>query len=150
LGRTYRRAVRVVTPEGKIGAGKSVIGQALLSASVTNDKDSGEGSLREAIRQANTRPGTVIRFPKDQRLIIYPTSPLPPITANGTVFDGPSGTVVVRAFPPTFPPSNATYTGPLAWILGDRAGTTASGLVVQGSNCTLRGLLVSGFALNQI
>src|SRR5262249_18433313 len=106
--------------------------------------------LREAIRQANSRPGTVIRFPKDQRLIIYPTTPLPPITANGTVFDGPSGTVLVRAFPPTFPPSNATYTGPLAWILGDKAGTTASGLVVQASNCTLRGIHVSGFALNQI
>src|SRR5205085_2214236 len=122
-----------------------------LAVLVTNDKDTGEGSLRQAITYANSHPGTKVRFPLDKWLTIRPASPLPPITANGTVLEVSSGTVNM---PP--PPSAAfgrpyipTYTGPLTWILGDRAGKGADGLVVQGSNCLVRGVVISQFDHNQ-
>ncbi len=46
-----------------------------FAVQVTNDKDSGEGSLRAAILYANAHPGSKVRFPTDDLLVITPTSP---------------------------------------------------------------------------
>ncbi len=137
------------------GAGKTVTQQGGASSiygsvAVFNEKDSGEGSLRDAINYANAHPGTRVLFPTDKRLVISPLSPLPPITGSGTVLYGSSGTVAVP--PPLFPDPfyRPQYTGPLAWIIGDQAGKGADGLVMQGNNCTVCGLVISDFDRYQI
>lgn len=63
---------------------------------VTNSNDSGPGSLRAALIYANANPGTRIRFKLSAldpsfsggQYFIETTSPLPAITAAGTVLDG--------------------------------------------------------------
>ncbi len=59
-----------------------------LVINVTNNSDSGGGSLREAINTANTNAGSTINFNMGIGKITL-TSPLPPISANGTQIIGP-------------------------------------------------------------
>jgi len=71
----------------------SLLGSSPLAAStftVTNTADSGAGSLRDAITNANTTPGSTIVFSLPANSILTVLTPLPPITAGVTI-DG-SGT----------------------------------------------------------
>ena len=105
---------------------------------VTNLADSGEGSLRKAILDANSDPRpTTIRFAigaSGTVQVIEPTTPLPAITApveldgwsqGGTGYEGP----------------------PLIELRGNLIGTpNADGLVVTGGGSTIRGLSVHRFS----
>jgi len=99
---------------------------------VTTTADSGAGSLRQAITEANTRPqATLIYFqlPGSGVQTIKPLSALPAVTGqviiDGTTQAGYAGTPVVR--------------------LDGSASGGADGLVLTGGNSTVRGLAIGGF-----
>ena len=102
-------------------------------SAVTNTNDSGPGSLRQAVLDANATTGAdAIAFDigGDGTKTITLTSALPQITAPLTV-DG------------TTQPG---YAGkPLVVLSGAGAGTGADGLDVRAGGSTIRGLVVNGF-----
>jgi titin len=97
--------------------------------------DSGSGSLRQAITDANASndPSNTIVFaiPGPGVHTITPLSPLPTIT-NSVTIDGTS---------------QPGYSGtPLIELDGTSAGANATGLVLDASNCTVRGLVINSFS----
>lgn len=96
---------------------------------VTTTNDSGAGSLRQAILDANANPGAdtiAFNIPGSGTRTIALTSPLPSITEAVTI-DGttqPSGRVEIN---------------------GDRAGRAATGLILAGGNIVVRGLTITRF-----
>lgn len=96
---------------------------------VTTTNDSGAGSLRQAILNANSNPGAdtiAFNIPGSGTRTIALTSPLPTITEAVTI-DGttqPSGRVEIN---------------------GDRAGRAATGLILAGGNTVVRGLTITRF-----
>ena len=102
---------------------------------VTNINDSGVGSLRQAILDANSRTGVTdtIRFdiPGAGPHTIAPDSPLPVIT-DPVVIDGTTQ--------PGYLPSMLAIE-----IAGSNAGPAANGLVVAGGNSVIRGLVINLF-----
>jgi hypothetical protein len=104
---------------------------------VTNTADSGPGSLRLAILDANSHPGAdTIDFAIGSGLQTIPVgsttgTPLPAITDNvtidGTTQPGFSGT-------------------PLIELAGASAGADANGLTITAASCTVRGLVVNSFS----
>jgi autotransporter-associated beta strand protein len=120
------------------GTGNDV---AIIDAlTVTNTNNSGAGSLRQVITNANTIPGAdTIRFAiASGAQTIAPTSTLPNITGptivDGTTQPGYAGT-------------------PLIELSGASAGAGVSGLVVNGaasSNSVIRGLVVNRFSAEGI
>lgn len=99
---------------------------------VTTVGDSGPGSLRDAILEANQTPAhDVIEFnlPGDGPFTISPLSPLPRITAPLTI-DG--------ATQPGFAGQ------PVIELEGSGAGN-ANGLHIAAPNCTVRGLVINRF-----
>ncbi len=122
------------------------------SATVTNTNDSGPGSLRQALIEANNVPGTTIvfRIPLNDPgfnnmagvFIIRPISPLPIISGNGTVIDGVSQTIFTGDTNPM---------GPEIVINGDLAGASAIGLHIQNAaNCLIKDLIINGFSSSGI
>ena len=99
----------------------------ILTFTVTNTNDSGSGSLRQAILDANTNTGAtdVIRFniPGAAPHTIAPTSALPTIT---------DPVVIDATTQPDFAGS------PVVELTGVNA-STATGLTVTGGNTTVRG-----------
>jgi hypothetical protein len=99
---------------------------------VINTNDSGEGSLRQAILDANAHPApnTIIFDIRPGGVqTIRPMSALPTIT-NPVVIDG------------TFQPG---YAGrPLIVINGSEAGNV-NGLTISAGNSTVRGLVINGY-----
>ena len=96
---------------------------------VTNTNDSGAGSLRQAILDANASPGAdAIYF--DIAGTSVPTitlaSPLPAITQTVTM------------------DATTQFTGQ-AEIVGTNAGSSAEGLRVRGAGTTIRGLVINRF-----
>ncbi len=106
--------------------------------SVTNPDDSGPGSLRQAILDANQSPGAdTITFnigPGGTQTINL-SSPLPPITealtVDGTTQGGFAGT-------------------PLIVLSGLGGQVFADGLTISADNCVVRSLVISGFGGNGI
>jgi hypothetical protein len=101
---------------------------------VTNTSDSGAGSLRQAILNANASPGTdLITFAipgTGVRTITPLESPLPPITDTVTI-DGTT---------------QPDYSGlPLIELNGSFAGPTANGLVITGNSSTVQALVINRF-----
>jgi titin len=100
---------------------------------VINTADSGGGSLRQAILDANAHPGRdtiIFDIPGAEAHTIQPLSPLPTIT-DPVVIDG------------TYQPG---YAGsPLILLDGSLAGSQASGLVITGGDSTVRGLDIGNF-----
>jgi titin len=110
---------------------------------VLNVNDSGPGSLRQAILDADTGTGNTIAFaiPGSGVHTIAPLSPLPALTAAGTLVDGytqPGAKVNTRAHA-----DNAVLR---IFLSGGSAGSGADGLDVTGGGCTVRGLAVGNFA----
>jgi hypothetical protein len=101
---------------------------------VINTADSGEGSLRQALLDANAHPGPdtiIFDIPGAGVHTIRPTSPLPAIT-DPLVLDA------------TFQPG---YAGsPLIELSGADAGANASGLTITGGGSTVRGLVIDAFS----
>jgi hypothetical protein len=104
---------------------------------VVNTNDSGSGSLRQAIIDANSAPNTdVICFgigSGHQQII--PTSPMPPIT-QPVIIDG------------TTQPGYGSV--PLIELSGNGAGSNAFGLRITGNGAgsTIRGLIINRFSSN--
>jgi uncharacterized repeat protein (TIGR01451 family) len=98
---------------------------------VTSNADSGTGSLRDAIMQANGSSGPdVIKFNISGSTVIQLQSQLPPITETLTI-DGTSQ--------PGFAGS------PLIVINGSGVGGTANGLSIMANNCAVLGIGIVGF-----
>jgi parallel beta-helix repeat protein len=101
---------------------------------VTNTSDSGSGSLRQAILDANAAKESddAIKFaiPGAGIQTITPESPLPPIS-RAVMIDGTSQ--------PNY------HDNPLIEINGSLAGAS-TGLTITGSGATVRGLAIDGFA----
>jgi hypothetical protein len=100
---------------------------------VTTTADSGPGSLRQAILNADANPGSDITFdipgsaPQTSQLL----SPLPAITANVTI-DGST---------------QPGYTGtPLVVLDGSQAGAGADGLTVAAGFATIQDLVINQFS----
>jgi hypothetical protein len=106
---------------------------------VTNKNDSGPGSFRQALTNANNHIGftDVISFaiPGAGPHTIIPVSPLPaatePIVIDGTSQPGYAGS-------------------PLIEINGAKIGVPSPGLVLGGGSSTVRGLAINGFNGNGI
>lgn len=121
-----------------------VTSAAANTLTVTNTGDSGAGSLRQALRDANTTGASLIRFNIPTRdagfsaatgtFTIHLSSALPALTANGITLDGSTQT----AFS-----GNTNAGGPEVTLSGSVG--VSDGLVIRASNCRIRGLVVSGF-----
>jgi hypothetical protein len=105
---------------------------------VINTADSGQGSMRQALLDANANPGPntiIFDIPGNGAHTIQPLSPLPTIT-RAVVLDG------------TYQPG---YSGtPLIVLNGSAAGPGADGLSINSSDSTVRGLVIDGFAGNGV
>ncbi|PDW00611.1 SdrD B-like domain-containing protein [Candidatus Chloroploca asiatica] len=105
---------------------------------VTTTADSGPGSLRQAILDANANPGMdTIAFAvgiTGSQQTIQPASALPTITDPVTLDGWSQG--------------GSSYTGPpLIEINGALAGPQAVGLTLTGGGSVVRGLVINGFAI---
>ncbi|MBW3539574.1 MAG: right-handed parallel beta-helix repeat-containing protein, partial [Planctomycetes bacterium] len=105
----------------------------LRSFVVTTTSDSGAGSLRQALLDANAHAGfdaVVFNIPGTGVQTISPASALPTVT-DPVVIDGATQ------------PGYATT--PLVEIDGSLAGTTTNGLVVSAPGSVIGGLAINGF-----
>jgi hypothetical protein len=114
----------------------------LTSFLVSNTNDSGPGSFRQAIINANRNPGPdQIRFglPGGGTHTISPKSPLPTLT----------GPVLINGFSQRGASPNTSTAGDNAVRLvvldGSGAGN-ANGLTLAGGNSTVQGLVIEGFS----
>jgi hypothetical protein len=121
---------RVVNGIADIGAFQV---QTTLVFPVTNSKDGGAGTLRQAILDANAASGfNVITFniPGSGAPTISPTSELPaltvPVFIDGITQPGFAG-------------------APMVVVNGTQAGAGANGLILTGGGSIVRGLVVNGF-----
>ncbi len=111
---------------------------------VANTNDSGPGSLRQAILDANATSGAdtiVFNIPGPGVHTISPLSALPPLTDDaGVTIDG-------YTQPGASP--NALAVGDNAVLLvelnGALAGTMSTGLILQSSMNSVRGIVLNGF-----
>ncbi len=114
-----------------------IAGSAASTLTVTNTSDSGAGSLRQAILDANAAPGTldVIGFniPGAGPHTIAPTTPLPAIS-DPLIIDGTSQ--------PGFPGT------PIIELDGTSAGPNANGLEVTSGSSVILGLAINRFGTN--
>lgn len=104
------------------------------SIAVTNTNDSGAGSLRQAIINANAdaTPNTITFNIAGAGLkTITPTTSLPAIT-EPVIIDGLSQ-------------PSATCSSPIIELNGTSAGAGADGLVISGGNSTVQGLVINRF-----
>jgi hypothetical protein len=114
----------------------SACAQAPASGMVTNQSDSGPGSLRDAITYANNTPGTqTIQFQipgvnAGNPALIYATSPLPTLS-QPVIIDGTTQGVWDNL--------------PVVEVRGSGAGAGGPGFYITSSNVTIRGLAITGF-----
>ena len=116
---------------------------------VINTNDSGAGSLRQAILDANGNPGgdtIVFDIPGSGVQTISPTSALPTIT-DPVVIDGYTQPGAAPNSNGPGLPDNAVL---LIELAGTNAGSSAKGLVVTAGPSTIRGLVVNRFGSNGI
>jgi hypothetical protein len=100
---------------------------------VTSTNDSGPGSLRQAILDANGNAGLdtiAFNLPGAAPFVIAPVSALPAVTEN-VIIDGTT---------------QAGFAGaPLVQLSGVNLTSNVDGLLLQAGGCTVRGLVVSQF-----
>ena len=132
-------AVNISTPAGVMASSTATLTVLQLSVgTVINTSDSGPGSLRQALLQANTNSGQaviVFQIPGTAPFTISVASLLPVIT-NSVIIDaetqpGWAGAPVVEVSGHSLPP-----------------GTTGDGLVLTASSNTVQGLAIAGFPGN--
>ena len=117
-----------------VSAGASLLALDCVAATftVTSTNDTGAGSLRQVILDANASPGAdSVHFNiGSATLTIIPLSTLPsitdPVTIDGTTQPGFAGAPIVE-------------------LNGTSAGSAVDGLRIAASNCTVRGLLINRF-----
>ena len=128
-----RGALLLTTAMSAVGAGDA----AAATFTVTNTNNSGGGSLRQAITDANNAAGAdTITFsisPGTAPFTITPTSALPSIT----------GTATIDAT--TQPSFNPLTPRPVVELNGTSAGSTSDGLTISAANTTVRGLAINRF-----
>lgn len=114
----------------------------LVTFVVTNTNDTGDGSLRQAMADANASPGfdaITFNIPGSGAQTITPGSPLPTI----------NDPVLIDAYTQPTASANTLATGNDAIIRiqlsGFNAGTGATGLTITAGESTVRGLAVYGF-----
>jgi len=135
----------------------TLLGTVLLSCStaaaaatftVTTTADSGPGSLRQAILDANANAGAdtiVFAIPSNQcssfdgTCAIVPISSLPGITDAVTI----DGYTQAGSSPNTNPVGQGLNSDVTIWLVGDLTYTT-TGLLLDADDITVRGLLISG------
>jgi parallel beta-helix repeat protein len=110
---------------------------------VTSTSDSGAGSLRQAITDANALTGTdsiVFNIPGGGVQTISPTSALPTITSSVSIdgYTQPGASANTLAVG-----TNATL---LIVLNGLNAGSATHGLRLTAGNCTVRGLVINDFS----
>jgi len=111
---------------------------------VTNTDDSGPGTLRQAIEDANTNLGKdYIHFDVIDLWMatIQPLSPLPAITDEVVI----NGFSQPRSKQNTNPAGTGFNTGLQVVLDGSLTGAGAAGLNVIGQNCEIAGLVIQGF-----
>jgi hypothetical protein len=134
-GIPLRRAVkRLAVALAWLFAGALPISAATLT--VTNASDSGPGSLRQAILDANVGDAINFAMPGTGPFTITLTSgPLPPLPASA-VLDGTT---------------QAGYSNhPVVLITGTGPGASADGLLLQTGGTTVLGLAINGFSRDGI
>jgi hypothetical protein len=101
---------------------------------VTNTADSGAGSLRQAILDANAHPGAdsiIFNIPGSGPQTVMPSTALPTIsdsvTIDGSTQPGFSGSPIIE-------------------LDGSRAGANADGLRITAGNCLVSGLVINRFS----
>jgi hypothetical protein len=114
---------------------------------VSNTNDSGAGSLREAINQANANAGPdTIRFNISGCggvCTIQLNNPLPPLTDDATTIDGYSQ-------PGAVPAASSNPATILIMIDGTHAGANAIGLAITSAENEIRGLAITHFTWDGI
>ncbi|MEO1253721.1 MAG: LamG-like jellyroll fold domain-containing protein, partial [Bacteroidota bacterium] len=125
------------TNDGLPSGSPTLVSSTIFDVLVTNTNDNGAGSLREAIVFANANPGTTITFDVQEPApwVINLSTPLDPITADGTIINGASQPGW------TFGDENA-----MIQIDGSGIGTNVNGIDFNNvSNAEVNGLILSGF-----
>jgi hypothetical protein len=119
-----------------------------LVFSVTNTNDSGSGSLRQAILDANSMGGGTINFaiPGTGVHTISPLTVLPTITQT-VIIDGYTQS---GASANTNPTTMGLNTVLQIELNGVNSGTNFSGLTINADNCTVRGLVINRFVHDAI
>ena len=133
------KPVRAATVYAPMAAGMTFI--------VINAGDSGVGSLRQAIIDANASPGTdMITFdiPGAGPHVITLMSSLPPVTSPVII----DGYTQPGASPNTLPDADNAIL--LLELNGDIAGPGVNGLTIDAGSSTVRGLKISDFSLSGI
>jgi len=116
---------------------------------VINTDDSGPGSLRQAILDANANPGKdFIHFniPEYGVHFIEPTTVLPSITDTLVI----NGLTQPLARWNTNPPGLGFNTEPKILIEGSHTGAGATGLLIDANDCEIYGLVINLFAQHGI
>src|SRR4029077_9800372 len=110
---------------------------------VTNTNDSGAGSLRQAILDANSMGGGTINFniPGTGVHTISPISALPQITQSVPIdcYTQPGSSVNTN--PPTIGINAILHIE----LSGVNSGSNFGGLIINAPNCTVRGLVINRF-----
>jgi hypothetical protein len=125
-----RQKLRLETLEGRVLP---------TTFAVINTNDSGAGSLRQAIMDANGQSGTnTISFniPGNGVHVIQPYSPLPAVT-HPVKIDGSTQHGYFKEFPQIV-------------IKGANAGNNADGLTITSGGTTILGVVINGFSGNGI
>jgi len=113
-----------------------------LVFTVTNTNDSGTGSLRQAILDANSMGGGMINFniPGGGVHTISPLTVLPTITQTVTI----DGYTQMGSSANTNPPTMGINAVIAIQLSGAMLGNV-SGLTINADNCTVRGLVINSF-----
>ncbi len=111
---------------------------------VTNTNDSGAGSLRQAILNANNNPGpdlitfNIVAFPPVQVFTISPLTPLPtiidPVSIDGTTQPG----LILQ-------PCHIVLGHSCIVLHGSNIGASGIGLYISAGSSTVKGLVINGF-----
>ncbi|MDB5352773.1 MAG: hypothetical protein JWN86_4020 [Planctomycetota bacterium] len=139
---TFTNTASVSNSPGSTSALASATSHSIYTFTVLNNNDSGFGSIRQAILNANTHPGvdTIdFKLPSDQ-LAIRPISLLPTIT-DPTILDATTQ--------PGFAGS------PIVELNGSKLASSPTapvfaGLTVTAPGTTIRGLIIDGWVTNGI
>jgi hypothetical protein len=140
--RINHAVAKVVVTSVLLLAAFSAAGQSTASTvAVTNLNDSGAGSLRDAIDQANAGICSKCTITFSVAGDIAPLSPLPAITAGAVTIDGYTAPGSSPNSNPLGQPNNAVLTVGISGANG-----VATGLTLAGNNDIVRGLVIHRFS----